>query len=80
MATLNIRLDDNLKNEAYKALAALDVTPTEAIRQYFQYIADNKKLPIKNIPVTDDELELLETVRHRLANPQTAIKVSLDDL
>ena len=31
MATLNVRLDDKLKNEAYAVLEKLNITPTEAI-------------------------------------------------
>lgn len=32
MATLNVRLDDKLKNEAYAVLEKLNITPTEAVR------------------------------------------------
>lgn len=31
MATLNVRLDDKLKKEAYAVLEKLDMTPTEAV-------------------------------------------------
>ncbi|VEA40877.1 bifunctional antitoxin/transcriptional repressor RelB [Salmonella enterica subsp. enterica] len=30
MATLNVRLDEKLKNEAYAVLEKLNITPTEA--------------------------------------------------
>ena len=68
MATLNVRLDDKLKNEAYAVLEKLNITPTEAVRLLFQYVAEN-----------DSEEALLRTVRERLANPQEAIKVRLDE-
>lgn len=80
MATLNVRLDDNLKQQAYAVLNDLNITPSEAIRLYFQYITDNRSLPIKQAVITDEEDELLQTVRYRLANPQPGIKVTLDDL
>ncbi|MGX2968003.1 type II toxin-antitoxin system RelB/DinJ family antitoxin [Ursidibacter sp. B-7004-1] len=80
MATLNVRLDDNLKQQAYAVLADLNISPSEAIRLYFQYITDNRSLPIKQAVITDEEDELIQTVRYRLANPQQGIKVSLDDL
>ena len=80
MATLNIRLDDKLKQSAYKALEHLNISPTEAVRLYFQYIADNKRLPIQQAVISDDEAELLQTVRYRLANPEKAIEVTLDAL
>ena len=40
MATLNVRLDDKLKNEAYAVLEKLNITPTEAVRLLFQYVAE----------------------------------------
>lgn len=80
MATLNVRLDDNLKQQAYAVLADLNVSPSDAVRLLFQYIADNRSLPIKQTVLTDEEDELLATVRYRLANPQPGIKVTLDEL
>ncbi|MCJ8273557.1 MAG: type II toxin-antitoxin system RelB/DinJ family antitoxin [Psychrosphaera sp.] len=47
MATLNIRIDDKLKEQAYQVLEELGVSPSESIRQMLQYIATNKRLPIK---------------------------------
>ena len=44
MATLNVRLDDKLKKEAYAVLEKLDMTPTEAVRLLFQYIAEEWKV------------------------------------
>lgn len=80
MATINVRLDDQLKAQTYAVLSDLNITPSEAIRLYFQYITDNQRLPIKSVMLTDEEQELLETVRYRLAHPQKGIKVSLDEL
>lgn len=80
MATLNVRLDDKLKNEAYAVLEKLNITPTEAVRLLFQYVAENGRMPVKTVTVNDSEDELIRTVRERLANPQKGIKVSLDDL
>ncbi len=80
MATLNVRLDDKLKEEAWKVLEKLDITPTEAVRLLFQYVAENGRMPIKTVTVSEDEAALLEVVRERLANPQKGIKVRLDDL
>lgn len=80
MATLNVRLDDKLKTEAYAVLEKLNITPTEAVRLLFQYVAENGRMPVKTVTVSDSEDELLRTVRQRLADPQQGIKVSLDDL
>ncbi|MDZ5481983.1 type II toxin-antitoxin system RelB/DinJ family antitoxin [Escherichia marmotae] len=80
MATLNVRLDDKLKNEAYAVLEKLNITPTEAVRLLFQYVAENGRMPVKTLTVSDSEEALLRTVRERLVNPQEAIKVRLDEL
>ncbi|PDO83618.1 type II toxin-antitoxin system RelB/DinJ family antitoxin [Kosakonia pseudosacchari] len=80
MATLNVRLDDKLKAEAWRVLEKLNITPTEAVRLLFQYVAENGRMPIKTVTVSEDESALLEIVRERLANPQKGIKVNLDEL
>ncbi|MCW7021564.1 type II toxin-antitoxin system RelB/DinJ family antitoxin [Escherichia coli] len=80
MDTLNVRLDDKLKNEAYAVLEKLNITPTEAVRLLFQYVAENGRMPVKTLTVSDSEEALLRTVRERLVNPQEAIKVRLDEL
>ena len=80
MATLNVRLDDKLKNEAYAVLEKLNITPTEAVRLRFQYVAETGGMPVKSVTISDSEDALIQTVRERLANPQKGIKVSLDDL
>ncbi|EAN1748621.1 type II toxin-antitoxin system RelB/DinJ family antitoxin [Salmonella enterica] len=80
MATLNVRLDDKLKNEAYAVLEKLNITPTEAVRLLFQYVTENGRMPVKTVTISDSEDALLQTVRERLANPQKGIRVSLDDL
>ncbi|MGV4276288.1 type II toxin-antitoxin system RelB/DinJ family antitoxin [Citrobacter farmeri] len=80
MATLNVRLDDKLKNEAYAVLDKLNMTPTEAVRLLFQYVAENGRMPVKMVTISDSEEALLQTVRERLANPKKGIKVQLDAL
>ncbi len=80
MATINIRVEDDLKERAYAALDKLGVTPSDLLRQTLQYVADQQKLPFKTMVVSEEDAELLEIVKQRLANPQKGIKVSLDDL
>ena len=80
MATLNVRLDDKLKNEAYAVLEKLNITPTEAVRLLIKYVAETGRMPVKTVTISDGEDALIQTVRERLANPQKGIKVSLDDL
>lgn len=80
MATLNVRLDDELKQSTYAVLADLNISPSEAIRLYFQYISENRSLPIKQAVITDEDDELIKIARYRLANPEGFVEVSLDDL
>lgn len=39
MASINVRVDDDLKNRAYRELERLGVTPSELMRQALQYVA-----------------------------------------
>lgn len=80
-STLNVRIDQNIKKTAYKVLEELDVTPTEAIRLYFEYIAQNRKLPIKTLLVSEEEdADLIEITKQRLDHPLPSIKVDINDL
>ncbi|EMD1655046.1 type II toxin-antitoxin system RelB/DinJ family antitoxin [Pluralibacter gergoviae] len=80
MATLNVRLDDKLKEEACTVLAKLNISTTEAVRLLFQYLAENGCMPVKTVTISDSEEALLRTVRERLADPLPGVKVRLDDL
>lgn len=40
MASINIRVDDALKERAYSVLAQLGLSPSDAMRQFLAYIAD----------------------------------------
>lgn len=79
MGTITIRVDDNLKVEAYQALRQLNVTPSELLRQTLEYVAQNHKLPFKTVLMDDEDLNLLEIARDRLKKPQP-VAVKLDDL
>ncbi len=80
MASINIRIDEDLKNRAYTALETLGVTPSEVIRQTLEYVASSGKLPFQNEILTNDEADLIAIVRQRLSNPLPPIEVSIDDL
>lgn len=79
MATINLRIDDELKARAFEELKKLGVTPSELLRQTLQYVADSGELPFKNVLLTEEDAELLAIARERLSEPQR-VKVSLDDL
>lgn len=78
-ASINIRVDDDLKARAYRELEKLGVTPSELMRQALQYVADRGQLPFRTMLMTEEDEALMAVVRERLAAPQR-VKVSLDDL
>ncbi|MDD0976490.1 type II toxin-antitoxin system RelB/DinJ family antitoxin [Pseudomonas fontis] len=79
MASINIRVDDELKARAYRELERLGVTPSELMRQALQYVAERGQLPFRPVLLTEEDEELIATVRERLVSPQR-VKVELDDL
>ena len=79
MASINIRIDDELKARAYHELERLGVTPSELMRQALQDVAERGQLPFRPVLMTEDDEALIATVRERLAAPQR-VKVALDDL
>jgi RHH-type rel operon transcriptional repressor/antitoxin RelB len=79
MASINIRVDDDLKARAYRELDRLGVTPSELMRQALQYVAERGQLPFRPVLLTEEDEALISLVRERLATP-LRVKVSLDDL
>jgi RHH-type transcriptional regulator, rel operon repressor / antitoxin RelB len=79
MGSINLRIDDDLKTRSFAALEKLGVTPSEALRQMLEYIADNGRLPFKQVLLSDEDAELLAIVKERLRDPKP-VRVSLDDL
>lgn len=79
MATLNIRIDDDIKTQASQALERMNVSQSEAVRLFFEYIAFHKTLPIKML-VMDNDDDLIDMVKQRLAHPEPSFEVDLDSL
>lgn len=79
MGTITIRVDDELKADSYAALEKLGITPSELLRQTLEYVAQSGKLPFQSALLSNEDFELLNTVKERLKNPQP-VKVSLEDL
>ena len=79
MASINIRVDDELKARAYRELDRLGVSPSELMRQALRYVAERGQLPFRPVLMTPEDEELISVVRQRLSKPRR-VKVSLDDL
>ena len=84
MSTIQVRIDDDLKKNAYKAFEKMNLSPSEALRLFLRYVAENQKLPFTEVSVmvadNDDDADILEVVRDRLKNPAKRIRVNLDDI
>lgn len=84
MSTIQVRIDDDLKKNAYQAFEKMNLTPSDALRLFLRYVAENQKLPFAEVSVmvadTDDDADILEVVRDRLKNPAKRIRVNLDDI
>lgn len=81
MATVNFRVDEDLKRNAYSVLADKGINPTEFYVSVLSYVADTGKLPVQSVTIDEDEAELLALVRKRLADDPSKFKeITLDDL
>jgi RHH-type rel operon transcriptional repressor/antitoxin RelB len=73
MPSINFHIDDDLKRRSFAELKKLGITPSELMRQALQYVIEWGTLPFD-----DEDDELFEKAKDRLAAPQR-VKVSLDD-
>ncbi|NXZ90036.1 type II toxin-antitoxin system RelB/DinJ family antitoxin [Serratia fonticola] len=80
MGTMNIRIDGDLKARAGVALDGLGITASEAVRLVLEYVAQNNRLPVQVALLADEDADIIELARERLANPGKLIRVTLDDL
>ncbi|HDL6887638.1 TPA: type II toxin-antitoxin system RelB/DinJ family antitoxin [Yersinia enterocolitica] len=64
MATINVRIDDELKSQADEVLKRLQASPTQVITALYQYIATKKKLPF----VVTTDVSTPEELNQRLVS------------
>ena len=84
MTTIQVRIDDELKKNAYQALEKMNLSPSDALRLFLRYVAENQKLPFAEVSVmvseNDNDADILDVLRHRLHNPAKRNRVNLDDI
>ncbi len=84
MSTIQIRVDEELKQDAYRALDKLNISPSDALRSFLRYVAEHERLPFAEVSVMvgddDDDAAILSVVRGRLKHPGKRIRVNLDDI
>lgn len=84
MSTIQIRVDEELKKSAYQTFEKLNLSPSDALRLFLRYVAENGKLPFSEISIMvseeDEDADILNIVRERLKKSGRRIKVKLNDL
>ena len=80
MSTLQIRIDEKLKADALAVLKKLNITPSDACRQFLRYVVENKELPVVMISddVSDDDI--LSVAQDRLKSEGKRIRVNIDEI
>ncbi|PVZ84752.1 type II toxin-antitoxin system antitoxin, RelB/DinJ family [Serratia sp. S1B] len=84
MSTIQIRVDEELKRNAYYVFEKLNLSPSDALRLFLRYVAEHEKLPFAEVSVIvgeqDEDADILAVVRERLKTPAKRIRVDLDDI
>lgn len=82
MTTIQVRVDDKLKKEAYQVFEKMNLSPSDAIRLFLRYVSENEKLPFSEVSVVvgEQDEDILAVVRERLKKPCKRIRVNIDDL
>ena len=79
-----LEVDEELKKNAWQVFEKLNLSPSEALRLFLRYVAENEKLPFSEVSVVvsdnDEDEDILNIVRERLKNPARRIRVNIDDL
>lgn len=71
MATINLRVDDVTKKEAFSAFEKLGISPSDAMRTFLNYVAKTGKMPVHEVVLSEEEYQLVkkriqETDKHRV--------------
>ncbi|SUO96694.1 type II toxin-antitoxin system RelB/DinJ family antitoxin [Suttonella ornithocola] len=74
-SNLNVRLDDDLREEATQVLAGYGLSPTQAIKLFFNQVAATRKVPLsfdfqseKNFTLTSKTQAGLRQTEREFAN------------
>lgn len=73
MATINARIDDDIKNQADEVLKLMNISQTQAIAAFYQYITEQKKLPFVITSIVKTPHDLLRESTDMLAEALAVI-------
>ena len=57
ISQVNLKVNTQLKENAYATLKELGTTPSDFFRDILEYVVREKKLPIKRLTVSDEDAE-----------------------
>ena len=81
MASVNFRVNDDLKQKSFEILKEQGVSPTEFFTGILQYIANTGNLPVRSVLLSAEDEELLTLARQRMNDSDEMFEeISLDDL
>lgn len=80
MATVNFRGDEVLKEKSYLVLKEQGIIPTDFFTNILEYVATTGNLPVQQALLSEEDAELLATVRKRMNDPKKMFEeITLDD-
>lgn len=78
---VSFRCDSQLKSATLKTLDEMQVSLSDVLRDTMHYIVENKRLPVSRQIVSEEDAELLRTVRERLSKPRSSrVRMTFDEL
>lgn len=80
ISAVTFRADKTLKVAAVEKLSAQDISLSDALRDTLAYIAETGCPPVNRTLITDEDAQLIETVRERLKNPAQAHRMTFAEL
>lgn len=80
MATINARIDDEIKAQADEVLKKLDISHTQAISALYQYIADKGRLPFHIITQVITPTDIQNDLFNQLKNASYLLNVLVDKI
>lgn len=80
MANINIRIDDNVKDEVHAYFSSIGIKPSDAIRGFYEYIQATRKMPFSKKYLSNEDEYLLNMVRKVITDNDELIDVKANDL
>lgn len=61
---INFRVEQDLKEKSFAILKEQGVTPSKFLISVLEYVASTGKLPVQNVLLSEDDIELLNSARN----------------